>query len=271
MLNECEPWLRLGSFIGLLLALMLWESASPRRPREQPRGPRWLRHLLLTTLNTLLVRALFPLAAVGAALMAQQHGWGLLPWLGLPGWLSLLLAVLALDCLIYWQHRLFHRVPLLWRLHRMHHTDTELDATTGVRFHPLEILLSMAIKLTAVVALGASPLAVLVFEVLLNATSLFNHANIWLPTRLDTALRQVLVTPDMHRVHHSVHVAETDSNFGFNLSWWDHLFGSYRAQPRDGHQGMRLGLKQFRGPAEQRLLPLLLQPFRAASRTKKEP
>ncbi len=272
MLNEFEPWLRLGSFAGLLLLFLLWEQAAPRRPREQTRWPRWLRHLLLTSLNTLLVRALFPLAAVGAALLADEQGWGLLPRLNLPGWLSLLLAVLALDCLIYWQHRLFHRVPLLWRLHRMHHTDTELDATTGVRFHPLEILLSMGIKLIAVLVLGASPLAVLIFEVLLSSTSLFNHANIYLPTRLDEMLRRLLVTPDMHRVHHSVYPKETDSNFGFNLSWWDHLFGSYRAQPQDGHLHMKLGLREFRDPVEQRLLQLLAQPFRISTpATKKEP
>ncbi|WMC12332.1 sterol desaturase family protein [Oceanimonas pelagia] len=262
MLNEFEPWLRLGSFAGLLLLFLLWEHYAPRRPQRQRRGPRWLRHLALAGLNTLLVRALFPLAAVGAALLAAERNWGVLAWLALPDWLALPLTVLLLDLLIYWQHRLFHRVPLLWRLHRMHHTDTELDATTGVRFHPLEILLSMAIKLAGVLLLGASPLAVLVFEVLLNATSLFNHANIHLPAKVDAVLRRLLVTPDMHRVHHSVYPQETDSNFGFNLSCWDRWLGSYRARPRDGHRHMRLGLKEFRAPEERGLLRLLTQPFR---------
>ncbi|MDP5291733.1 sterol desaturase family protein [Oceanimonas sp. CHS3-5] len=261
-MNEFEPWLRLGSFAGLLLLFLLWEQAAPRRPRQQKRWRRWLRHLALAGFNTLLVRALFPLAAVGAALLATSRGWGLLPWLNLPGWLALVLTVLILDFIIYWQHRLFHRVPLLWRLHRMHHTDTELDVTTGVRFHPLEILLSMTIKLASVMLLGASPLAVLVFEVLLNATSLFNHANIYLPPRLDALVRRLLVTPDMHRVHHSVYPKETDSNFGFNLSCWDRWLGTYRAQPRDGHLGMRLGLKEFRTPVDRTLLKLLIQPFR---------
>jgi sterol desaturase/sphingolipid hydroxylase (fatty acid hydroxylase superfamily) len=181
----------------------------------------------------------------------------------MPHWLAVVACVLALDLLIYGQHVAFHKVAPLWRLHRMHHADLDIDVTTGARFHPVEILLSLGIKLIAVLALGAPPLSVLLFEVLLNATSMFNHANLALPGWLDRMLRWVLVTPDMHRVHHSWHRDETDSNFGFSLSWWDRVFGTYRDQPRDGHQGMTIGLADFRDPADLRLDRMLLQPLRA--------
>lgn len=259
---EHEPWVRLGCFAGVLMVMMLWECWAPRRPQHIARLTRWPNNLLLVVINTLLLRLLFPLAAVGAALLASEHHWGLFNLWPVPFWLSLVLSMLALDLLIYWQHRLFHALPWLWRLHRVHHADLEFDVTTGLRFHPLEILLSMLLKLAAVVLLGAPALAVLLFEVLLNATAMFNHGNIRLPKRLDTVLRLILVTPDMHRVHHSVIPAETDSNFGFNLPCWDRLFNTYKAQPQAGQLGMTIGLTEFRHPSELRLHRLLLQPFR---------
>ncbi|GGB51257.1 sterol desaturase [Oceanisphaera marina] len=259
---EYEPWIRLGCFAGVLMVMMLWECWAPRRPQHIGRLTRWPNNLLLVVINTLLLRLFFPLAAVGAALLASEHDWGLLNLWPVPFWFSLLLSMLALDLLIYWQHRLFHALPWLWRLHRVHHADLEFDVTTGLRFHPFEIVLSMLLKLAAVILLGAPALAVLLFEVLLNATAMFNHGNIRLPKRLDTMLRLLLVTPDMHRVHHSVIPRETDSNFGFNLPWWDRLFGTYQAQPQAGQLGMTIGLKQFREPGELRLHRLLLQPFR---------
>jgi sterol desaturase/sphingolipid hydroxylase (fatty acid hydroxylase superfamily) len=199
---------------------------------------------------------------VGLALLGEARGWGLLNTLALPDWLSLALAVLLLDLVIYLQHVMFHAVPALWRLHRMHHADLDLDVTTGARFHPIEILLSMGLKLAAVAALGAPALAVLVFEVLLNATAMFNHANLKIPVALDRVLRWVIVTPDMHRVHHSVVPRETNSNFGFNLPWWDRLLGTYRAQPAAGHEAMTIGLEAFRAPRDLRLDRMLVQPFR---------
>ena len=215
----------------------------------------------LVVISSLLVRLIAPAAAMGAALYAEAAGIGVLRWLGLNGLAGGIVAVLLLDLLIYFQHRVFHAVPVLWRLHRVHHADPELDASSGLRFHPVEILLSMAIKMAAVVALGAPAEAVLVFEVLLNATSLFNHANLALPAWLDGALRLVLVTPDMHRIHHSEVPAETDSDFGFCLSCWDRLFGTYRAEPAAGQLGMVIGVAEFRADPEQRLDRLLVQPF----------
>jgi sterol desaturase/sphingolipid hydroxylase (fatty acid hydroxylase superfamily) len=204
----------------------------------------------------------FPLAAVGMAFLAQAHGWGLFNLVPLPAWLAIPAAVLLLDLTIYGQHVVFHAVPVLWRLHRMHHADLEFDVTTGLRFHPAEILLSMMIKLTAVAVLGAPPLAVLVVEVLLNVTSMFNHGNVHLPLALDRMLRFVVVTPDMHRVHHSIDRRETDSNFGFNLPWWDRLFGTYRPQPAAGHALMTIGIDRFRDPRELWIDRMLWQPLR---------
>lgn len=261
-----EPMIRLGIFIGILLAMALWEVVAPRRPQQYRRRQRWPHNLLLVALDTLAVRLLFPLAAVGTAVIVAERGWGLFHLIEPPAWLAVVMAVLALDFVIYLQHRLFHAVPWLWRLHRMHHADLEFDVTTGVRFHPLEILLSMGIKLAAVVALGAPALAVLIFEIVLNASSLFNHGNVRLPERLDGRLRLLLVTPDMHRVHHSIVRCETGSNFGFNLPWWDRLLGTYRAQPAAGHPGMTIGIEDFREARELRLGRMLLQPFRATPR-----
>lgn len=207
-------------------------------------------------------RIFLPTGAVGLALIAQRQGWGLFNALEWPSWAEVAISAIILDLAIYFQHRLFHGVPVLWRLHRMHHADLDVDATTGNRFHPIEILLSMAIKFGVIVAIGAPLLGVLLFEILLNGTSLFNHANIRVPTWLETVLRLVVVTPDMHRVHHSIHRDETDSNFGFNLPWWDRIFRTYRAQPRDGHDGITFGIQQFRDEKELRLLRMLAQPFR---------
>jgi sterol desaturase/sphingolipid hydroxylase (fatty acid hydroxylase superfamily) len=208
------------------------------------------------------VRLVYPAAAVGTALLAEARGWGLFRALEAPTWLAIAASVILLDLAIYLQHVLFHAVPVLWRLHRMHHADLEFDVTTGVRFHPIEILLSIGIKLGVVAALGTPAVAVLVFEVLLNATSMFNHGNVWLPAQIDRELRWIVVTPEMHRVHHSVVPRETNSNFGFNLPWWDRLFGTYRAQPAAGHEGMTIGIAQFRDPSEVRLDRMLIQPFR---------
>jgi sterol desaturase/sphingolipid hydroxylase (fatty acid hydroxylase superfamily) len=262
-LLDHEPLVRGGVFAGVFAAMALWELLGPKRAFEVGRGRRWPGNLGVVVLDTLLVRLVFPTAAVGTALAAEAAGFGLFHALAAPFWLALLLSVVLLDLTIYLQHVLFHAVPALWRLHRMHHADTGFDVTTGLRFHPVEIVLSMALKMAAVAALGAPAVAVLVFEVLLNATALFNHANVRLPRRVDRVLRWLVVTPDMHRVHHSAIPAETDSNFGFNLPWWDRLFGTYRAQPRDGHAGMTIGLTQFRDPRELRLDRMLIQPWNA--------
>ena len=256
-----EAWIRVALFAGVLAVMAAWEVVAPRRRRAVSRRVRWPGNLGVVALDTILVRLAFPVVAVGQAAAAEQRGWGLLNVLDVPDWLAFVVGLLALDLAIYLQHVMFHAVPALWRLHRMHHADFDLDATTGVRFHPLEILLSMAFKLALVAALGPPAVAVLVFEVLLNATSMFNHANVLLPAAADRVLRMLVVTPDMHRVHHSIHRDETDSNFGFNLPWWDRLLGTYRAQPRDGHETMTLGIPQFRTARDLRLDRMLLQPL----------
>lgn len=261
-----EPLIRLTVFAGMLFLMAGLEAWLPRRQRNAGRWLRWPSNLGLVAVDSLLVRLVFPTAAVGLALALEGRGVGLLPWLGLPQPLAALLAIVLLDLAIYLQHVIFHAVPSLWRLHRMHHADVDFDVTTGLRFHPAEILLSTVIKLMVVVALGAPAVAVLVFEVLLNATAMFNHANLRLPKWLDLRLRLVLVTPDMHRVHHSVVVRETNSNFGFNLAIWDRIFGTYRAQPSAGHEAMTIGIERFRDPRELRLDRMLTQPLRENDR-----
>ncbi len=263
---DMEPAIRLGFFLGVFAIMAGWEVLAPRRGRSVSRWVRWPNNLGIVAVNTLLLRVLVPTAAVGLALTGEARGWGLLNAFALPYWLSVVLAVVLLDLAIYLQHVMFHAVPALWRLHRMHHADLDFDVTTGARFHPIEILLSMVLKLGVVAALGAPALAVLVFEVLLNATAMFNHANARLPERLDRVLRWIVVTPDMHRVHHSVVPRETNSNFGFNLPWWDRLLGTYRAQPAAGHTAMTIGLEQFRDQGDLRLDRMLVQPFRGESR-----
>jgi len=256
-----EPLIRLGVFAAVLALLLAWEFLAPRRQPAVGRRRRWPGNIGVVIIDTVLVRILFPTAAVGLALVAEVRGWGLLNLVAVPDWLAILAAIVLLDLIIYAQHVLFHANPLLWRVHRMHHADLDIDVTTGIRFHPAEILLSMVIKLGAVVAFGAPALAVMIFEVLLNATSMFNHSNVRLPVGADRWLRRILVTPDMHRVHHSIVRQETNSNFGFNLPWWDHLFGTYRAQPAAGHEAMTIGLPQFRDPTELRLDRMLIQPL----------
>ena len=257
-----EATLRLGVFLAVLMSVAVAEGLWPRRERSFPRWRRWPHNLGLAAVNSFLVRFLYPLAAVGLAAALEDQGLGLLPAIGLPYVLSFVLAVIALDGAIYFQHVMFHAVPALWRLHRVHHADLDIDVTTGARFHPLEIIISMAIKLMVVAALGPPALAVVVFEVLLNASSMFNHSNWKLPAELDQRLRRHVVTPDMHRVHHSILAHETNSNFGFNLAWWDRLFGTYREQPEAGHEGMTIGIEQFREGHELRLDRLLAQPWR---------
>ncbi|MDX1402407.1 MAG: sterol desaturase family protein [Kiloniellales bacterium] len=249
------------AFFGIFAVMAVLEFFWPRRRQVIGRLRRWPNNIAISVLNSLLLRFLIPTAAVGLAWIASDNGWGLLNLVALPVAFEVVFGVLLLDLAIYFQHRIFHAVPILWRLHRMHHSDLEIDVTTGARFHPLEILLSMGIKMILVLLLGPSALAVLLFEVLLNGSSMFNHANVRIPLALDKVLRVLLVTPDMHRVHHSIISNETNSNFGFCLSVWDRIFKSYKAQPHKGHEGMTIGLEIFRNPAEHRLDKLLVQPF----------
>jgi sterol desaturase/sphingolipid hydroxylase (fatty acid hydroxylase superfamily) len=262
MTAATEITLRIASFASIFALMAAWEVLRPCRTLLAGRTPRWPSNLGILLVDALAVRLMVPTAAVGMAVIATDRGWGVLNQMPLPGWLAGFLGFLALDLVIYAQHYMFHRVPWLWRLHRMHHADLDVDLTTGVRFHPFEILISMAIKIGAVLALGVPALAVLLFEIVLNATSVFNHANVAMPARLDRILRLFVVTPDMHRVHHSIVRTETDSNFGFNLPWWDWLFRTYRSQPMAGHTGMTIGLPIFRDRKGLRLDRLLTQPFR---------
>lgn len=258
-----ELAIRLGFFAGAFAVVALWEAVAPRRALTLSRALRWTGNLALVALNTLLLRLLFPMAAVGVAAFGVANGWGLLNHFQVPFWLAVPLAVIALDFVIWLQHVMFHAVPALWRLHRVHHADLDYDLTTGSRFHPIEIGLSMLVKSAAIVVLGPPVVAVLAFEVLLNATALFNHGNIRLPLALDRVLRWLAVTPDMHRVHHSIEDDETNSNFGFNLPWWDRLFGTYRDQPRAGHEAMTIGIRGHADPHEVARLPgMLLLPFK---------
>tara|TARA_R110002073_G_scaffold22414_2_gene77380 strand:- start:3438 stop:4229 length:792 start_codon:yes stop_codon:yes gene_type:complete len=254
-----EDTVRLLVFLGVLAGMAAWEFAAPHRRSEIPRLIRWTNNLALIAVDTLALRLVFPMLATGAALLAQNQGWGLFPALGLPAAATVIAAILVLDFVIWGQHVVFHKVPALWRLHRMHHSDPAMDVTTALRFHPLEIVVSMALKIGVVMALGAPPLAVLVFEVLLNATALFTHSNVALPARLEPVLRRVIVTPEMHRIHHSERRAETDSNYGFALSIWDHLFRTHTAQAKGP---IRFGIGLHGAARDQWLDRLLLQPFR---------
>jgi sterol desaturase/sphingolipid hydroxylase (fatty acid hydroxylase superfamily) len=238
-----EPAVRIGVFFTMLVLMALWEAAAPRRRLVASKPARWFSNIALLVINSAVVR--LALAAGLAGIANEAQGWGLLNVVTLPAWLKVALAVILLDLAIYFQHIMFHAVPLFWRLHLVHHADPDCDVTTGLRFHTLEIILSLGIKIAAILLIGASPLAVLIFEALLNATSMFSHSNARMPPAIDRALRCVLVTPDMHRVHHSMIPAETNSNFGFNVPWWDYLFGTYRPQPVDGHEQMRIGLPQI--------------------------
>jgi sterol desaturase/sphingolipid hydroxylase (fatty acid hydroxylase superfamily) len=254
-----EASIRFAFFLAVFAAIAVWEWRLPRRA-PQLRGARWAAHIILAALNTVVVRIIAPASEVTFALWAERNGWGLLRAANAPGWLEALCAVVALDLVVYVQHRLLHAVPWLWRMHRIHHADLHVDVTTGVRFHPFEIALSTLLKGAAIVALGASPVVVLVFEILLNAGSLFSHANGSLPSAVERRLRRVLVTPDMHRVHHSIAVDEQNTNFGFNLAWWDRVFGTYRPAPAAAHESMAIGLAEWRGPATHGIVVMLTDP-----------
>lgn len=262
ILIDHEAWIRVGVFVCVFVAMALWEIIAPRRILVMSKATRWVNNLGILVLNSLVVRAIFPAAAVGVAIFADERGIGLLHLTALSEVTKVALAIVALDLIIYFQHVLFHAVPFLWRLHRVHHADLDFDVTTGTRFHPVEILLSMALKTGAILFIGTPVLAVLLFEIILNASSMFNHSNIRIPMRIERVLRWVLVTPDMHRVHHSVDALEHNSNFGFNFPWWDRLLGSYRAQPAAGHADMVIGIEQFRSPRDLWLDQVLLEPFR---------
>jgi len=257
-----EPAIRLGFFFGVFAAMALWEVLAPRRALTVSKARRWGSNIGLVVLNTVVLRLLFPAAAVGMAAFAAERGWGVFNYVEAPFWLAVVASVVVLDFFIWLQHVMVHAVPALWRLHRVHHADLDFDVTTGARFHPLEIILSMLIKFAVVALLGPPLVAVVIFEVLLNATSMFNHGNVRIPESVDRVLRLFVVTPDMHRVHHSWNDDETNSNFGFNLPWWDRLFGTYLAQPRDGHQGMTVGIHTYRDPGQVDRLPgILWLPF----------
>lgn len=263
LIAQNEAPIRLAAFAGIFLLVAVLEALFPRRVRGLARRKRWAENLGLVAVSTILLRITMPIGAVAASVWVVQNGWGLFSLLDLPLWTEILFGVLLLDFIIYLQHVMFHAVPLLWRLHMVHHADLDFDLTTGIRFHPIEILISMVIKLSSIAVLGAHPLAVVLFEILLNGTAMFNHGNLFLPISLDRYLRLLLVTPDMHRVHHSVFPSETNTNFGFCLPWWDRLMGTYRPQPSKGHLDMAIGLNQFRDPIRQNLIWMLAAPFTA--------
>lgn len=258
---ENEVSIRATCFVLVFMLIAVWELLAPRRVLTTPKITRWAGNLCITFLNPLVIYFLFPVLAAGAALKAYENGWGILNLLDLPYWLELIIGVVILDLVIYFQHVIFHAIPLLWRLHMMHHADLDVDVTTGLRFHPIEIILSMGIKLSIILLIGPSVMAVLAFKVLLNATAMFNHGNIRLHSKIDRILRCLVVTPEMHRVHHSVIIRETNSNFGFCLPWWDRLFGTYRDQPSKGHESMTIGLSQFRDPQKLTFPWLLVLPL----------
>ncbi|HEY5601622.1 MAG TPA: sterol desaturase family protein [Gammaproteobacteria bacterium] len=261
--TQNEITIRLGFFFGTFIVMALWEIAAPKRVLTVSKAMRWLSNIGIVVLNTVVLRLLFPAAAVGVAIFAQEQGWGLLNYYEIPMVLAFLLSVIVMDFIIYLQHVMVHAIPALWRLHRVHHADLDYDLTTGARFHPIEIILSMLIKFATIAVLGPPVVAVVIFEVILNAMAMFNHGNVRLPDGIDRVLRWLVVTPDMHRVHHSVEDDEANSNFGFNLSWWDRLFGTYRDQPRGGHQGMSIGIHKYRDPKQVDQLPgMLLLPFK---------
>jgi sterol desaturase/sphingolipid hydroxylase (fatty acid hydroxylase superfamily) len=256
-----ELLIRLGFFFGILVVMFLWELIAPRRPLTTSKIIRWFSNLGLVLIDSIVVRLFFPTALAGIALLVQQRGWGLFNQFELPYLLKIIFSVLVLDLVIYLQHIVFHSVPLFWRLHMVHHTDMDIDVTTGVRFHPIEIILSMGIKMIVVVLIGAPAVAVLIFEIILNGTSMFNHGNVRYSQNIDSILRLLVVTPEMHRVHHSTIRWETNSNLGFNFPWWDRLFGTYRGQPAKGHLEMTIGLDQYKEPNKLTLPWLLVLPF----------
>ncbi|MDT8452621.1 MAG: sterol desaturase family protein [Gammaproteobacteria bacterium] len=261
-ITQHEQTIRLSFFLGVLAIMALWEVLAPKRALTVSKALRWGNNLGLVFFNSFLLRLIFPAAAVGMAAFASEQGWGLFNYFQLPLAVAIILSVVIMDLIIYLQHVMVHAVPALWRLHRVHHADLDFDVTTGARFHPIEILLSMLIKFATIVVIGAPVVAVVIFEVVLNAMAMFNHGNVGLPPALDRILRWFIVTPDMHRVHHSIEDDETNSNFGFNLSWWDRLLGTYRDQPRAGHLGMTIGIRSFRTTKQSSWITgLLVMPF----------
>ncbi len=261
-ISSYELSIRFGFFFAVLAIMAVWEILAPRRTLNVSKSTRWMNNLGIAALNTIILRLIFPAAAIGMAALAETQGWGVLNYIQSPIWLTLIVSVIIMDAVIYFQHVLVHAVPVLWRLHRVHHADLDFDVTTGSRFHPIEIILSLLIKFATIIVLGPPIIAVVIFEVLLNTTSMFNHANVRIPKSVDRLLRWFIVTPDMHRVHHSVEDDETNSNFGFNLPWWDRLFGTYRNQPRAGHKLMTIGINTFRDRQHCTLLPgMLAMPF----------
>jgi len=254
-----EGAIRLSIFLGVLILMGALEALFPARERVQKRSSRWVTNLGLVIIDTLAIRVLFPIIAVGAALWASANGWGLLNLVSLPVWLAVFLAVIILDMMIYWQHVAFHKIPVLWRLHKVHHADRDLDASSGLRFHPVEIIISMVYKMGIVIVLGAPVLAVIIFEILLNACAIFNHANVRLPRWIERPLRLVVVTPKLHRIHHSVIERETNTNYGFSVIWWDKIFRSYTDKP-EGE--LTLGLNEYQTDAPSNLWWSLIAPFK---------
>ncbi len=258
-----EASIRLGFFIGIFVIMCVWEILAPKRKLTVSKTRRWLSNGSIVIANTLVLRFVFPILSVGVAFFCVDYGYGLFNLISFPNWLAVIVCIVFLDMLIYWQHVIFHKVPLFWRIHRMHHADMDIDVTTGSRFHPIEIVLSMLIKFLAIIILGIPVLAIIIFEVILNLTAMFNHSNVRIPFGLDAIIRKFIVTPDMHRVHHSVIPKETNSNYGFNLSIWDRLFGTYIEQPKEGHLDMQIGLNAYRDVrASQDLDQMLLIPFK---------
>ena len=256
-----EATIRMAFFVGIFVVVALVELAVPRRPLTTSKTGRWFANIGIVIINTVVLRLLVPAGALGISVWVGRQGWGVFNYVDWPFWVEVILSVILLDFVIYLQHLMFHAVPLLWRLHMMHHADLDYDLTTGKRFHPIEIIISMGIKAAAISVLGAPPMGVIIFEILLNGTAMFNHGNFYIPLGVDRILRLMVVTPDMHRVHHSVFPSETNSNFGFNLPWWDRLMGTYRAQPTKGHDGMTIGLNQFRDPTRLTLPKIIALPF----------
>ena len=260
ILISYEAWFRLGAFALILLLMLLWEASNPRRTPLLGWNRR-LNNLALVSLDVILVRLLVPIATATMAEISTTRGWGLFNIVDAGFWPAFFLSLLLMDLLIYGQHVVMHQIPLLWRIHRLHHTDLEFDVTTALRFHPFEIILSIFLKLLFITLLGVPVVAVIIFEIILNTAAMFNHSNIQIPLRIDRILRYFIVTPDMHRVHHSVKKVETNSNYGFNIPWWDYIFRTYRPQPAAGHIKMKIGLNEFRGNKVVFLHWLLLQPF----------
>ncbi|CCH47402.1 sterol desaturase family protein [Pseudodesulfovibrio piezophilus] len=256
-----EATIRLGFFATLLTVVALLETIYPRRPLQTSRRRRWLSNISISFISTVLIRTLSPMIPTAMALYCFEHGWGVFNWLKLPAWVEFICAILFLDMLIYWQHVFFHKIRPLWKIHRMHHADLDIDSSTGIRFHPLEILLSTLIKFLGILFFGPSPMAVLFFEILLNSCALFNHANIFIPLHIDKILRLLIVTPDQHRIHHSTDMREANKNFGFNFPWWDRLFQTYQSQPALGHTEMHIGMNIFRSPEYIQIRKMLSIPF----------